>query len=233
MSAQAKIHFVDDEEAICNLVSEGLTAEGYVCDIATNANDVYKKLETYNYDVVLLDIRLPGKSGIEILEAMQEYYQKTSVVMMTAVQDLEIAIETMKLGASDYVTKPFTLDKLNSSVRTALKNKGKIRSAISDKSSIECEVCINGCEYSFGEINAIAQGIEAQIDYLDSHSKIVTQEFIEVCHMNGILALSWDFIGYKKPFEIIKRLLEMGIDGILFDDYKNIELTKNWVESIN
>jgi two-component SAPR family response regulator len=92
----------------------------------------------------------------------------------------------MKLGASDYVTKPFTLDKLNSSVRTALKNNKKTYSAISDKSPVECEICINGCEYSFGEISAIAQGIEAQIDYLDSHSKMVTQKTADLARWLGL-----------------------------------------------
>ncbi len=70
-------------------------------------------------------------------------------------------------------------------------------------------------------------------DLISLHSQMVTPEFIEVCHANGILALSWDFIGYEDPFQTIKDLLKMGIDGILFDDCKNIVLTKNWVENIS
>jgi glycerophosphoryl diester phosphodiesterase len=70
-------------------------------------------------------------------------------------------------------------------------------------------------------------------DLISLRSQMVTPEFIEVCHANGILALSWDFLGYEDPFETIKDLLKMGIDGILFDDYKNIAITKNWVENIS
>jgi len=62
---------------------------------------------------------------------------------------------------------------------------------------------------------------------------MITQEFIEICHKNDILALSWDFVKYENPFNIIKRLIEMGIDGILFDNYKNIKLTKHWLTKIN
>jgi len=70
-------------------------------------------------------------------------------------------------------------------------------------------------------------------DFISLHSKMITREFIEICHTNEILVLGWDFILYKNPFEVIKGLIEMGIDGILFDNYKNIELIKLWLEKIN
>ena len=70
-------------------------------------------------------------------------------------------------------------------------------------------------------------------DLISLHSKMITQKFIEICHKNEILVLSWDFIGYENPFEVIKGLIEMGIDGILFDNYKNITLIKHWLTSIN
>jgi len=70
-------------------------------------------------------------------------------------------------------------------------------------------------------------------DLISLHSKMISQDFIEICHKNEILALSWDFIGYENPFEVIKCLIEMGIDGILFDNHKNITLTKHWLTKIN
>ena len=70
-------------------------------------------------------------------------------------------------------------------------------------------------------------------DLINLHSEKITQEFIEICHKNEILALSWDFIGYIKPIEVIKGLIKMGIDGILFDNYKNIKHIKQWLEKIS
>ncbi len=70
-------------------------------------------------------------------------------------------------------------------------------------------------------------------DLISLHSKMITQDFIEICHKNDILALSWDFIEYENPFEVIKGLIEMGIDGILFDNHRNIKLTKHWLTKIN
>jgi DNA-binding response OmpR family regulator len=178
---------VDDEKTICDLVCEDLSEEGYVCDIASNAGDAFDKLKMYNYDVALLDILLPEKSGMDILRTIHECHQMTAVIMMTAVKDLGAAVEAMKLGASDYITKPFTLDRLNASVSTVLKNR-KQRGAASDTVSK-----IEGVSYSrdaddrsLSEINAIAYGVDAQVDYFDFHSKIVTEETAKLARGLGL-----------------------------------------------
>lgn len=180
---------VDDEEAICGLVCEDLAGEGYVCDFASNAGDAFAKLETHNYDVALLDIVLPEKSGMDILRTIHEHYQMTAVIMLTAVKDLDTAVEAMKLGALDYITKPFTLDKLNASVSTVLKNR-KPHCVVSDTVSK-----IEGANYSkdtgdrsLSEINAIAYGVDAQVDYFDFHSKIVTKATVKLACWLGLPA---------------------------------------------
>jgi len=178
---------VDDEEAICDLVREDLSEEGYACDIASNAGDACTKLETYNYDVALLDILLPEKSGMDILRTIHECYQMTAVIMMTAVKDLGAAVEAMKLGASDYITKPFTLDRLNASVSTVLKNR-KQRGVVSDTVSKTKGVSYSrdAGDRSLSEINAIAYGVDAQVDYFDFHSKIVTVETAKLARWLGL-----------------------------------------------
>lgn len=178
---------VDDEEAICDLVREDLAEEGYVCDIASNAGDAFAKLETYNYDVALLDILLPEKSGMDILKTIHECHQMTAVIMMTAVKDLGTAVEAMKLGASDYITKPFTLNRLNASVSTVLKNR-KQRGAVSDMVSKTGGVSYSkdACDRSPSEINSIAYGVDAQVDYFDFHSKIVTEETAKLARWLGL-----------------------------------------------
>jgi len=70
-------------------------------------------------------------------------------------------------------------------------------------------------------------------EYINIHSKMIAKDFIDICHKNEILVLSWDFIGYENPIKVIKGLIEMEIDGILFDNYKNIKFTQNWLAKIN
>ncbi len=171
---------VDDDEAICDLVSEGLIEEGYTCDIASTADEALTKLQNYRFDIALLDIKLPGKSGMELLRTFQTLYQNTEIVMMTAVKDLDTAIQAMKLGASDYVVKPFTIDKLSASIGIVLESSKRYSSVsgtiqpTGNTSSGE-----KTANLSLSAINAIAYGVDAQVDYFDFHSKIVTDKTID------------------------------------------------------
>lgn len=68
-------------------------------------------------------------------------------------------------------------------------------------------------------------------DMINLNSHLITPRFIDVCHKNDILALTWDFMDYLNPIEIIKKIVKMGIDGILFDNYININIIKNWLSN--
>lgn len=69
-------------------------------------------------------------------------------------------------------------------------------------------------------------------DIISLRSNLIEKKFIEKCHKHNVLALAWDFINYKNPIEEIKNLIDLGIDGILFDDYHNIKLIKGYLLSI-
>lgn len=171
---------VDDDEVICELVSEGLIEDGYTCDIASTADEALTKLQNYRFDIALLDIKLPGKSGMELLRTFQTLSQNTEIVMMTAVKDLDTAIQAMKLGASDYIVKPFTIDKLSASIGTVLES-SKRYSSVSGTIQLT-GIITNGAKTanrSLNAINAIAYGVDAQVDYFDFHSKIVTEKTID------------------------------------------------------
>jgi hypothetical protein len=70
--------------------------------------------------------------------------------------------------------------------------------------------------------------IRFKIDFINLHSSLITQEFIEICHKNKINSLAWDFLIYNNPLRKIKSLINLGIDGILFDNHNNIPIIKRW-----
>ena len=181
------ILIVDDDVAICCLVCEGLTEEGYQCEVASSAEDALTKLSKHGFDVALLDIRLPDKSGMDLLKSLATLFQATAIVMMTAVNDLETAVKAIQLGASDYVVKPFTIDKLNSSIIAALKiRKGPSSVITITQPSGNPVHCKNARNQSLIRINAIAFGVDAQIDYFDFHSKIVTERTVSLARQLGL-----------------------------------------------
>jgi DNA-binding response OmpR family regulator len=178
---------VDDEGVICDLVREELAGQGYVCDTASNADEALAKLKRHSFDVALLDINLPGLSGMDLLKTVEKRYPMTAIIMITAVNDLNTAVEAMKLGASDYIIKPFTLDKINACISTILRNR-ELHSTVYNTvlGMRDADYGKNANGRSLSEINAIAYGVDAQVDYFDSHSKIVTEKTVELTRWLGL-----------------------------------------------
>ena len=121
--SEVAILIVDDEDAIRSMLTRKLEMDGYNCDVAADGNEALWKGFMKDFDLVLMDIKMPGLSGMEALPQMVTDHPDTSVVMLTAVADAKTAVEAMNLGAYDYVTKPFDLDDLSMRVRRALERR--------------------------------------------------------------------------------------------------------------
>jgi DNA-binding NtrC family response regulator len=123
MSA-ARILFADDDTALREVVGNQLVAQGYVVEEAGDGDKTVEMLQGGSYDVLLLDINMPGKSGIEVLKFIKDEGLNCRVIMLTGRVGFSIATETIKLGAVEYITKPFTLEYLLSSIERVLKPEG-------------------------------------------------------------------------------------------------------------
>ncbi|HTP04394.1 MAG TPA: sigma-54 dependent transcriptional regulator [Nitrospirota bacterium] len=117
MRAPARIFLIDDDELIISMLSRALKSEGYDIRAVTSARDVVSEVKSWAPAVILLDIRLPERSGIEILEDIMKSGVITQVVMLTADDTAETAVKAMKLGAVDYLTKPFNIDEVKIVIR--------------------------------------------------------------------------------------------------------------------
>lgn len=107
-----KILVVDDESSHCKMLEAVLTEEGYTTATALNGKDAVEMSEQGFYDLVLMDIRMRGMDGTEALKKIKAINPELPVIMMTAYASLKTAIETLKTGASDYLTKPLNTDEL-------------------------------------------------------------------------------------------------------------------------
>lgn len=115
-----KILVVDDEHLIRWSLEQNLKKQGYDVVTAGNGEDALRIAREEQPDLVLLDIQLPGISGIEVLEKLKELEEEILVIMVTAHGGLDIAVNAMRLGAYDYVSKPFNLDELSIIIKKAL-----------------------------------------------------------------------------------------------------------------
>ena len=112
---------VDDEKEICTILSDNLSREGYRVFTAYNGKTALELVRKEKPDLVLLDIKMPEMDGIEVLRRIKKMKKKIVVIMLTAYGTLETARKAMKLGAYEYITKPFDLFLLKSIVKEVLK----------------------------------------------------------------------------------------------------------------
>ncbi|MGB6873069.1 MAG: response regulator, partial [Dehalococcoidia bacterium] len=113
----------DDEAAIRRVLCQKLSREGYQCEEADAAEQTLNTLATSPIALVVLDIKMPGKSGIELLPEIKSDYPDTAVIMATAVTDINVAIQCLKQGADDYICKPFNLEEVSLAVQRALEKR--------------------------------------------------------------------------------------------------------------
>lgn len=115
-----RVLYAEDEEVMRTLVSEQLKEEGFEVQCAADGEQAVEILEKESFDLVLLDIKMPRRDGLEVLKFLKEKKLRPRVVMLTGVEDVSIAISCVKLGAIDYITKPFSLENLLECLRRVL-----------------------------------------------------------------------------------------------------------------
>lgn len=117
---KARILVVDDEEKVCQSLEEILRLENYQVNAVTSGAEALTRLRYDNYDLVLLDLKMPGVDGLEVLRSIRVNQPETRVILLTGHGSLESAIEALRLGANDYLLKPASSSEIIKSVDRAL-----------------------------------------------------------------------------------------------------------------
>ena len=134
---KGNIWVVDDDESIRWVLERGLSENGIEVETFDSANKVIKKLETENPSLILTDIKMPGKSGIDLLDEVKELRPEIPIIIMTAHSDLESAVESYEHGAWEYLPKPFDIEEAVSMVQRAT---AKDSTEIEDTNESEAEI---------------------------------------------------------------------------------------------
>ena len=110
MQERSTVLVVDDEESVRGVLQRTLKEAGFSAFVAANGAEALRWMSQGTFEVMLLDIKMPGMSGMEVLEKVRADYPDTGVILVTAVSDVQTAVDAMKAGAYDYILKPFNLD---------------------------------------------------------------------------------------------------------------------------
>jgi len=123
MPDKGLIHLIDDEPIIHEVISQLLTSEGYEVEVSSSGEEAVEKVNSRSFDLTLLDLLMPGMNGIEVLRHIRRILPQAVIIIITAYASVESAIAAMKMGAFDYIQKPFKHDELLLTIQRALEHK--------------------------------------------------------------------------------------------------------------
>ncbi len=128
---------VEDEAKIARLLQIELECEGYQVEISSNGLDALERYRAGGFDLILLDVMLPGISGIELLRRIRANDSHTAILLLTAKSSVEDKVSGLDLGANDYITKPFQIEELLARIRAALRLRSTPAESSVDKQWLE------------------------------------------------------------------------------------------------
>jgi two-component system response regulator PilR (NtrC family) len=141
---ETRILVVDDEISMREFLGILLEREGYLVDLAESGDAALPKLESTVYDLVISDVKMPGLDGIGLLTRIKEKSPDTAVLMVTAFSAAEQAVEAMKLGAYDYIAKPFNVEEIKIIVRNALDRRSLARENVRLREEVQGRYSFSG-----------------------------------------------------------------------------------------
>jgi response regulator RpfG family c-di-GMP phosphodiesterase len=230
------ILITDDEKTVRQSLKEVVSAHGFGCTTAPNARAALKSLQERRYELVIADINMPGEDGLWLLQKIKEGYPDTAVIMLTGVGDVKIAVGCLKLGASDYVTKPFKIDDVLASIYNALEKRRLLLENSSYQRSLEEMVrqrtselnrALEDIELSYvSTLEALIAALDAREHETQNHSQRVQSYTVGIARAYGIPA---DRLGDVARGALLHDIGKIGVsDNILLKPGK---LTpEEWVE---
>lgn len=168
----SSVLIADDEEAFRSMVATLLEGEGYKVDTTADGVQAINALQQRAYDAVLLDVKMPKVDGLEVLKFAKENAPSTEVIMVTGFDDVKIAVQCMRLGAYDYITKPYSAAELTATLKRALER----RSLLLENKLIKNELSrVTTSSDIVGESRAFQKVLEVALTVAPTESTILIQ----------------------------------------------------------
>ncbi len=173
-----RILVIEDERTLASFVEQSLHAEGYAVTVCPDGETGEAAALTGDYALVLLDLTLPGKDGLDVLAAIREREPELPVIVLTARTAVEQRVEGLDRGANDYVPKPFSLEELLARVRAQLRSLGQRESSALEVGDIRMDLRTRRVERDDKEVKLTAREFEV-LAYLMRHpDQVLSREQI-------------------------------------------------------
>jgi response regulator RpfG family c-di-GMP phosphodiesterase len=215
------ILIVDDEEMIRNLLSSALSQESYVCHHAASVDEAFALLGKQEVDLVISDIMMPGRSGVELLRDLKKVNPDIAVLMITGLSDMNTAMECVHLGADDYITKPFGINRVVLTVKNLIDRRNLAIEKKNYQISLEFKVMEQTSQIrkTMNELSlAYDNTLTALVKALDAREKEVGSHSERVMNYSSLLGIRLGMSG--KELQVLAK-------GALLHDIGKIGISDN------
>ena len=201
-----RILLVEDEKKVADIIARGLKAERYAVDVSHDGQSGWEMADAYNYDLVILDLMLPGLNGTEILQKIRRKNQEVPILILTARDGMADKIKNFEGGADDYLTKPFAFAELMLRVKALLRRGPVNRSSVLRVADLEVDRLSQQVKRAGKKIELTAKEYSL-LEYLATHPGRVFSRTMIIEHV-------WDqsFEGLTNIVDVYVRHLRAKVD---------------------
>ncbi len=211
-----KILIIEDEIELAKSISDYLSGESYICEFASTFHAAIEKIETFQYDCILLDIMLPDGNGLAILEELKKQNKEDGVIVISAKNALDDKIKGLQLGADDYLTKPFHLSELMARIYSIIRRKQFNNSNVIKQNELQIDLLSKTVTINNETIVLTKKEFDLLIYFVGNKNKVISKSTLAE-HLSGDFADmldNHDFV-YAHVKNLKKKLYQAGCDHYL------------------
>jgi DNA-binding response OmpR family regulator len=217
-----KILIIEDEPELAKSIVSYLAGQNYTCELAVNYQQACEKVAEYHYDCILLDLMLPGGSGMDILNELKSKNKQEGVIIISAKNSVDDKINGLQLGADDYLSKPFHLSELSARIFSVIRRRNFANSNIIQQGDLKIDLLAKTVHVNGTAVNLTKKEIELLVFFIGNKNRVISKNALAE-HLSGDLADmldNHDFI-YAHIKNLKRKLSDAGSDNYLKTLYGN------------
>lgn len=211
-----KILIVEDEKELANDIINYLLGENYLCEIAQTFQQAYEKINLYSYDCILLDLMLPGGSGIQLLEILKQKNKQEGVIIISAKNSIEDKVAGLQIGADDYLAKPFHLSELTARIYSIIRRRQFANANVIEQNGLAIDIKAKTVSFNTIPILLTKKEFDLLLLFLGNKNKVISKSALAE-HLSGDIADmldNHDFV-YAHVKNLKKKLTIAGCENYL------------------
>lgn len=208
-----KLLIVEDNLKLLDAITEILIAEKFLCETSANYPDAHEKIFMYQYDILVVDINLPGGSGLNLIREIKVQNPATGIIVISARNSLDNKLEGFDLGADDYITKPFDMAELVARIKSLLRRRNFAGTDTINFGNISIDTTKREVTANSHKIDLTKSEFDILLFFFSNPERVLTRESIaeHIWGDNMDLADSFDFI-YSHIKNLRKKITTTGCD---------------------